>query len=194
MKTKSTKVCSNLTERDLPPTHFPALLNLFHTTRTSNLKQNWSCFLEKALSAGQGDLTHQPHIPEGKEENEVSEQKWPRAPKWTKGKNKWVLLLWGWNPVVMRLPCYWSSMHFHITFKVLGWGNPFNLGTQLPLLPYSFFSTHSNVLILINQSLLSLSTSRTNQLITSPNISISRIPPWISLWFQHNKIAQLTKN
>lgn len=68
-------MCSILIERDLTPTHFPALLNLFHKTRTSNLKQNYSCFLEKVLSAGQGDLTHQPHIPEGKEENEVSEQK-----------------------------------------------------------------------------------------------------------------------
>jgi hypothetical protein len=36
------------------------------------------------LSAGQGDLTHQCHIPGGKEENEVLEQKGLSVPKESK--------------------------------------------------------------------------------------------------------------
>lgn len=125
METKSTKT-SILKERGFPPTHFPALLNLFHTIRTSNTRKKSSCFLRKALYAGQGDLTHQSYIPEEPREKWGPGTEMTHSPKVNQRENEnWVLFLKDWNSIVTRLPCYWATMHFHIAFKILEWGDHF---------------------------------------------------------------------
>lgn len=125
-----------------------------------NTRKKSSCFLRKALYAGQGDLTHQSHIPErtrGKGGPRI-EMAYTQKANQRENEN-WVLFLKDWNSIVTRLSYCWATMHFHTAFRIWGWGDRFYLGAQTPSFLHPFFSTHFKTPVPFNQSLLSLSTT-----------------------------------
>lgn len=120
MKTKSTTMCILLKGRDFPSYTFPSSQNIKHQnikiSGHQNIRKISSCLLEKVLYAGQSDLTHQAHIPEGTRGRWSLGIEMTYTPKESKGK--WELSFIS-HSIDSRLSC--TIMDFLIHFKILGW-------------------------------------------------------------------------